>query len=586
MKPGGEDLLKQFNRGIDYAQNTFNIAEGVTSFAPTLLFKGVVIDVDFEVSKSTVGASLLPPFSVYAKIIGMDESSADPLEETERTYYPPFFPMHNICIPEVGEEVLIFKETPEPSAAGYYVGRINDSTPLNISYARDYIGINDPETSNSFRYGFNFDVRELRAKFSYQSPSLETANISIPLTFGDVVQQGRSKTYVRQSFNKNNKKGVLEQGIRLDGQLAPGGAVNQFRYYGANDPTDVSYKSTGFARSAVESKLYQDTETGEINEVQDLNEKVYGVSPNEMLKVSQDPSIGETSTKTIHFIDSSIKRLGNYSYQSLGAGKQDNNLEGEDKAMIVNIADEIYNISSRDVSGALYRQVLGEKLVLQQRQTYDMINQVLKMVSGFADSTQLLLDAFLEHEHALPKIELNIEKTIKHRDLYRTRTRVIRQRDRIIRLPSKRIRIRAGTRAVKTGVKYSGGPGDMKETITYKQVPNYTWITIPGATTRVPSPPRIIPGRYRTRNVKQKINFEAIIGGEENPRFTAPIETDTESFSESIGQTFGKTELGLKTAAVDNNSEELIDSFNIQQIELSNIIDKASDFLSRNQFIN
>ena len=84
MRPGGEDLLRQFNKGMDYAQNTFNIAEGVTSFAPTLIFKGVVIDVDFEVSKSTTTAALLPPFSVFAKIIGMDESSADPLEETDK----------------------------------------------------------------------------------------------------------------------------------------------------------------------------------------------------------------------------------------------------------------------------------------------------------------------------------------------------------------------------------------------------------------------------------------------------------------------------------------------------------------------
>ena len=400
MKVGGEDLLKQFNRGIDYAQNTFDIAEGVTSFAPTLLFKGIVIDVDFEVSKSTVGASILPPFSVYAKIIGMDESSPDPLEETERTNYPPFFPMHNLCIPEVGEEVLIFKETPEPSSAGYYVGRVNDSIPLNMSYARDYVGINDPETKNSFRYGFNFDVKQLREKFSYQAPSLETVNISIPLTFGDVVQQGRSKTYVRQSFNKNNKKGVLEQGIRLDGQLSPNAIQNQFRYYGINDGS--SYNGNG--KSATATYLYQDTETGEITEQQDTDEQVYSVSSNEKLKISQDPSIGETSTKTIHFIDSSIRRLGNYSYQSLEVGEQDNKLEGEDKAMIVNIADEIYNISSRDVSGALFRQVSGERLVTQQRQTYDMINKVLQTVNGFAESTQVLLDAFLEHEHALPKI--------------------------------------------------------------------------------------------------------------------------------------------------------------------------------------
>ena len=573
MRAGGEDLLKQFNRGIDYAQNTFNIAEGVTSFAPTLLFKGIVIDVDFEVSKSTTSAAILPPFSVYAKIIGMDESSSDPLEETERTYYPPFFPMHNLCIPEVGEEVLIFKETPEPSSAGYYVGRVNDSTPLNMSYARDYVGINDPETKNSFRYGFNFDVKKLRAKFSYRSPSLETANISIPLTFGDVVQQGRSKTYVRQSFNKNNKKGVLEQGIRLDGQVAPGGALNQFRYYGSND--GVSYNGNG--KSATETSLYTDTETGEISERQDINEKVYAVGSNQVLKTNKDPSIGETSTKTIHFIDSSIRRLGNYSYQSLDAGKQNNKLEGEDKAMIVNIADEIYNISSREISGALYRQVLGEKLVLQQRQTYDMMNKVLQTVNGFAESTQLLLDAFLEHEHALPKIELNLEKTIKHRDLFKQPDRIIRQRPQIIRVADKKMKIVVG---------YKKGGYRNTQTVAV-----WSTITIPGFTRSVQRPPRIIPGRYRMRNVKQKINFEAIIGGEENPRFTAPIQTDTGSpetmpLPGAPPQNIEKTELGMKTGEVDIALEEVINKFTNQRERLDGLTLKVKHFLSKNQFIN
>ena len=35
------------------------------------------------------------------------------------------------------------------------------------------------------------------------------------MTYGDVVQQGRSQSYVRHSFNRNNKKGVLEQGLRI-----------------------------------------------------------------------------------------------------------------------------------------------------------------------------------------------------------------------------------------------------------------------------------------------------------------------------------------------------------------------------------
>ena len=78
---------------------------------------------------------------------------------------------------------------------------------------------------------------------------------------------------------------------------------------------------------------------------------------------------------------------------------------------------------------------------------------------------------------------------------------------------------------------------------------------------------------------------------EENPIFTAPIQTDTETpildpLPGAPTQNVRKTELGLKTAEVDNKTVELIESFNVQQVELSNIIDKASDFLSRNQFIN
>ena len=575
MRPGGEDLLRQFNKGMDYAQNTFNIAEGVTSFAPTLIFKGVVIDVDFEVSKSTTTAALLPPFSVFAKIIGMDESSADPLEETDKVYYPPFFPMHSICIPEVGEEVLILKETPEPSAAGYYVGRVNDSTPLNISYARDYVALNDPETRNSYRYGFNFDVRKLREKFSFQSPSPETANISIPLTFGDVVQQGRSKTYVRQSFNKNNKKGVLEQGIRVEGQVAPGGVSNEFRYFGSDDGMSINplpqYQNDNL-KYAPQSYLSQDGETDEIDEYIDPDLKS-GFNSDGVLKVNQDPSIGETSTKTIHFIDSSIRRLGNYSYQSLDVGEQNNNLEGEDKAMIVNIADEIYNISSRDISGALYRQVLGEKMVSQQRQTYDMMNKILQTVSGFAETTQVLLDAFVDHEHAIPKIELNLEKTIKTRDRYRTRPKYEPQPNLIVQTPAQRIRVRVGTNR-QTGRAI------------------YSTTTVPGSKQSIPQPPKLIKkSQTKWRSKKHKINFEAIIGGEEDPRFTAPIETDRNSSNlsalpGSAPVNIEKTEIGKKTEKVDSDLENIKNNFQQQQQTLQKLSTEVSKILSKNQFIS
>ena len=31
-------------------------------------------------------------------------------------------------------------------------------------------------------------------------------------------------------------------------------------------------------------------------------------------------------------------------------------------------------------------------------------------LTGLAETTQVLLDAFIEHTHALPKVELNLEK--------------------------------------------------------------------------------------------------------------------------------------------------------------------------------
>ena len=60
--------------------------------------------------------------------------------------------------------------------------------------------------------------------------------------------------------------------------------------------------------------------------------------------------------------------------------------------------------------------MLGEKLIAHQQQTTEMIKIMLDGLSGMADTMQVFLGAFIDHDHALPKIELNLEKTIKHRD--------------------------------------------------------------------------------------------------------------------------------------------------------------------------
>ena len=129
----------------------------------------------------------------------------------------------------------------------------------------------------------------------------------------------------------------------------------------------------------------------------------------------------------------------------------------------------------------------------------------------------------------------------------------------------------------------TGGRSAQKVETYY--VRKYSTVTIPrtyvpGTSISVPQPPRLVRRAF-TRNItkKQKINFEAIIGGADNPRFTAPIETDS-------GDPQNPAPLGQQTEVVSTGLQDAIDSFTNQKIKLAQITQKASKFLSNNQFIN
>ena len=87
MNHGPANIFRQLNKANDYIQNSYNIADGVTKTTPTLIFKGVVIEVDFGTIKSTTYASMVPPFSVFAKIIipTMDPTSTSQHRAETRT---------------------------------------------------------------------------------------------------------------------------------------------------------------------------------------------------------------------------------------------------------------------------------------------------------------------------------------------------------------------------------------------------------------------------------------------------------------------------------------------------------------------
>jgi len=314
--------------------------------------------------------------------------------------------------------------------------------------------------------------------------------------------------------------------------------------------------------------------------------------------------------------------LGDYSLVSTLPNNPDqNNPNGLDKAMIVNIADEIYNISSNQTDTSMYRQVLGEKLIRHQAQTNGLIQTMLDGLTGLTETVQVLLEAFIEHEHALPKIDLNLKKQIKFKDVYRTRTRVIDNGYQSIRIPAKYVP--GYRRRYQTGKLKSDG-ANMPPT------PIYTTITVPGryihGTTRyVKRPNTVIPGSLKTRTVKRDINFEQVIGGKEDPRFTFPVRLVTNTDPVQIGtrnETWGEyfkrtgttynqirqtlkttpkktdipvygdppeeseSSLGVKTNKVNTEAENLIALFDAQKDRLNDIFTRATDFLSKNQFIN
>ena len=542
---GRQNVKNQFNRGVQFISDTY--ASSQDTFQPNnesiLLSRGIVIEGDFNRNTYGIGGVIRPPYSLNIKIIGDDFNTDIPNAVTEQRWYAPFFPIHNIMIPEVGEEVLVINESQNYSSKGYWIGRVNESALTNLFLAESWktnSNIPNPEnySSTEERYGFSFDVEELRNnnKINMVSPSAEFENVSIEATYGDVIQQGRSRTYIRHSFNSNNYTGVLEQGLNND----------------LNTTSDnIGYQPLTGA----------------------------------------NPSIGETRTKTIHLYDTSVKRLGDFTFASPSDEQRSGDLENLPRAMIFNEADQIFNVAggNNGFNTTLYSQVLGEKLNSWHKTNLSIMQSMLDGITGLTITVQTLLNAFIEHEHALPKIELDLEKTVTSQDTYIQPAVFRRQSPQIISVPDKTVRIRTGTKLPT----HSGASPQ----------PVYKSIKIPGFTKEVARPPRqVSPPRRRVRTREQTINFEAIIGGTENPRFTAPVEISKAPTQPNIPAGIGPqeramlgaqgqgsvqfTDLGIKTNNVNNNTEDLIDAFNEQKEQLNMIFNRVTEYLSENQFVN
>lgn len=254
------------NPGRKFIKSTYGSALGwnKNKDARFILNRGIVLKVDIGINNDKI-SSIIPPGSIQAKIIGEDISGVNPKTELNK-WYTPLMSLHNIAIPEVGEEVWIIRESTTTESQGSWICRVSESSSISRVLSNENLEGQSPID----RYGFQFEVNDIKENITQDKEKVYT----IPFRQGDVIQQGRTNTYIRQSFDPlNNSSGVLEAGIK-------------------------------------ESREYTHNDT---------------------------PSVGKTRTKTIHVSGSDLRRLTNIEIED-GSIENDVDIIYSEADVVVNVS--------------------------------------------------------------------------------------------------------------------------------------------------------------------------------------------------------------------------------------------------------
>lgn len=371
-----ESLNNNFNVGKLIQRKLYNTASGVSDFSYDVIKRAIVVNVNRTITDDPFFSQRIPVYSVQAAIIGEDQQdfNIDP-KLSLYGWFKPLMSIHNISIPEIGEEILVINENTSKKSSGYWISRINDSSLVSGFLTRNNI----QNLSNKLKYGFNFDVSEINYNNSHIQPSLTKKVYAIPAFLGDVISQGRSGTYIRHSFdpNSNYKIGVLEMGLMEDR-----------KYLNSDNLATIGKTRTKTIHMR-----------GRISDITNLRKKT--------------------------LVD--IEVVGPFpdgSYQNIPT-----NISSTPKNFIANLAEEFYNIStSNKRRNLLYREVLGEELEEYQNQLNQKINELIVSINSFVDITTDFLQEFLRHTHVLPEINIEIpDKEISFVDQVRKPDRLIPQ---------------------------------------------------------------------------------------------------------------------------------------------------------------
>lgn len=504
-----EKMLSEYTHTADITA----AAEGWETPDLFIVEKAIVIAVKTGVNLNSMNSSILPQFSINARILGENSSfSLNPVQDMP-DWYPPLFPSTVVSVPEIGEIVLILKENTARSDKGWWIGRINESDQISLKLAGSQLS--NTGATPMEKYGLPFDVKQVNKGSRQQSAYSHKIKWQMPAKLGDVFIQGRSGSFLRNSYNPNygplDKPGVLEMGI--------------------------------------------------------LKDKVYGATTR--------ASVGATETKTIHLTDARPSDLGlrTTKVTTNEIDKIPTGLSGEFQErrtnIIANLAGDIYNISTaRDAQPLLHKQVLGEKLNNYLEEQDILLVNVIESISGLASTVEMLFNAYMDHTHAIPEINIDIpDKEVEFNDVINRGIKLEPREPIKVFVPSQEVTIPpSGGRTIQRTVVTPRGPQVITEDIA--GAPGGT-VTIPSKFVIVPQPARPVNLGYRSEKRTKKVEFEKItIGGAANPRMTTTVQSDT------------------RTNTVQSDLNDLDDKFLAAKNDFIELIDKLSDNLSKRQYIN
>ena len=549
-----------------YEEDLYAKSLGWETPSMLILERAIVISVNLGIDINPT-ASYLPQFAINARLIGGTTSAYIPETEIPEWFFP-LFPNSIVSLPEVGEQILVMKENIKNDSQGFWIGRVNDTDKVSFKGANAQLGA--PGVTSMEQYGMRFRSNALHNRSPQPTAFANRPFFQIPARLGDVFMQGRNGTYIRHSYNPNygpeGKPGILEMGVL------------QNRIYGNNE----------------------------------------------------EPTLGKTRTKTVHFSNATLADTGiafvkttpNDDDITTTPGAGDDTFTVTRKNFIINTANEIYNISDMpDAAQSLSRQVLGEELNTYLLDENAKMVEILQTMNTMMDQLIVpMFGHFINHTHTLPAFDIDIpDKTFETEEVF-TILKLEYRSPVKVKIPGQTIEVQA----IAGGTVTTPGKAAVKWTEESVRQWHYNQGHQPATEIEFPDNVEvIIPEQWTPSDVSAAMSAGVYVGGVKEPAVQGTSTTvgampghtvkvkqksiyvqpppvqkyDVHKIKEKQTLEFDEISIGgqkttpqddqmkVITTAVDGN-KRINDSMNQMQRDIIQLTETISDHLSKRQFIN